>query len=684
MNNDENHQQVEEEAEQISSIVADDNDDNANDDDHDNNNDVVDDSSSVASEETVEPEYDRANGLSFYTICQRMEKTWVKKKSKEWISEEERKKFLLPPKLVSKISPHSAYPWLRLLMPDIDNARQFGIKESTIIQIYCEAEGFMKGTTNANKLFRFTDPQIVPYTIAGDLSCVIEHVLAQRIPTIGSNVTVGEMNQFLDELASLKSRKSQSGNHDWRESQDQQPKKKKKTETALQLRSKWMQKVIARGLSPLEHKWMVRILLQKLEVGLSWRSLLTWYSPYSMELWNAHNSLRNLCSKLADTTYHQRRQEAEELERKMQQGALSRWYPQEQGASLGNTISPMLSNRVSFANCITQLHSNHEEYLSKAILGHEPLALKFPAICAEIKLDGERLVAHITQNGVVTMQTRNNRWYSEVYSPVLGPPLRRAIAKYNVSVILDGEVISWDNVKKEVVPFGSNRTVANYRRHYLYKLGLWDDRDKNLHQGQTELTVVRTSDDFCVNSPSDTMAGEECWLQFIAFDILFLGGPDAPKLFAECGIRTEQREDGSIIHLSGLERNQILYRLIEPQLNEVSICKSMVVRPNGECVTGEKYYSTTDPMMEYGHPVWQLDSTKATIEGQMPDLEEIDRLRRHGQSKEQIYRLRSHSIDMFYRKVVEEHRMEGIVIKDLAAPYIFGNPSRSRKVSANR
>ena len=73
--------------------------------------------------------------------------------------------------------------------------------------------------------------------------------------------------------------------------------------------------------------------------------------------------LKNLCDKLADPEYHARRKEQEERIRCVEEGTASYWQPQNQPAILGNTISPMLSNRVRFDNCMTMLQENHKKYL---------------------------------------------------------------------------------------------------------------------------------------------------------------------------------------------------------------------------------------------------------------------------------------------------------------------------------
>jgi DNA ligase-4 len=697
-------------------------------DDDDDDDDENDDAVSLASAHSVasmaSPEYEKANSLPFYMLCRRLELLWQQKRKKgRRITELEKKKCILPSALLKALEPESIFPLLRLLLPDIDNSRNCFMKEKLIAQAYCEAEGFAKGTTNSDMLYNFTDPHKVPHQVAGDLSLVVEHVLTQRIPTTPSKLTIGQINQLLNDLVSLSTtNRSTSTSHEWRREDPGATKEKPIKIKITTLRQQWLRKCMSKGLSPLEHKWLVRIMLKKLEFGIGWRSLLSWYSPYAMQLWNAHNSLKNLCDTLADPNYTLARQAEEEYQRQKQKqhGAAtsySRWQPPSQPAVLGNTVSPMLSNRVTFATCLTQLHGNHTEYLKQQTANNNgsssyiPLALQFPTVSVELKVDGERMMIHVqgagdadadsssssSGSGIVTMHTRNGKWYSQLYSPVLGPAIRRAcLHKYNVNVILDGEVVSWDQGRQQLVPFGSNRTVANYRRTHLYAKGLLDPRDVNLHTSNdhnnnnnnnnnnntstnNDMRVMQTAEEvrFTKVDENDADAGKECWLQYIVFDILYVDGPDATKLLDDCGLFAddENHKPGSILHLSGFERKKILHRLILEQPTEVELVQAVVVRSNGICVSAQDYFSTTST----DHHNYNLDSTQTAIRGNIPNIQELDRQRRNGKNNAEIGRMRVQAIDKFYRTVVEIYRMEGIVLKDLAAPYIFGAESRSRR-----
>ena len=83
-------------------------------------------------------------------------------------------------------------------------------------------------------------------------------------------------------------------------------------------------------------------------------------------------------------------------------------------------ISPMLAQRTSFESAmsdITARHRNFEMELTEEDVGANSLALKFPTFLCEVKLDGERIVAHVNR-GVVKMQVRrhyNNKPLGRTY-----------------------------------------------------------------------------------------------------------------------------------------------------------------------------------------------------------------------------------------------------------------------------
>lgn len=188
------------------------------------------------------------------------------------------------------------------------------------------------------------------------------------------------------------------------------------------------------------------------------------------------------------------------------------------------------------------------------------------------------------------------------------------------------------------------------------------DLDKDFHNGDTDSSIIRAASDHgFIKDMNDPDAGKHCWLLYSVFDILLVDGPDATKLFHDCNLGHVAA--GSIHHLSCLERKQILHRLLIEQKNKVEICQSIVIRPTGESMPGERYFDLTNQVMEYGHPVTLLDSTKAAIQGSISDLEDIDRGRQGNSSMLAIGQKRAQVVESFYQKVVESNRMEGILLK---------------------
>lgn len=653
-----------------------------------------------------EPSEDQLNGVPFHWLCQQLEMIWASRKN----SNSNRKggnpllrqqgnklRLLVPPRMKESLRQKngSAFPLFRLIVPESDTSRQFSMKDNKTAEMYCKAFGWEKGSKNQIMLSKFTDPQTVPQHLAGDLSLVAEHILAQRMPSNQySNITIGEMNGYLDELASFRGvsfrahhnhrfredLRSQSQHSGYQESQAGSNGGGAKKKTGVDKRVDWLRKLMARKLSPLEHKWLIRMILgNKMDVGIGVVTLLEHYSKYAKDLWNAHNNLKKVCTILADPAFLARREEMEELRRRQEQGRASLWEPQVHPAELGNKLLPMVSTRTFFDRLMTRTQETHAIYLKKyfhppAESKHKPLSLQFPALSAEIKLDGERMIVHVKE-GRVTMNTRRGKWYSELYSPVLGPSLRKSLAKYpNVNLILDGEIEAWDNSKQELIPFGENRTVAQYRRAYLKQHKLLDPLDLHLHDGETDPDIQRVADDnrykkAAVSTEEEVNRGERMWLKAMFFDVLFVGGPDAKELLDDCGLTDVP--PGSIIHLPLLNRKQVLHQLLSEQENEVEICPSIIVRPNGEAESPRGYYSVTDPMMEFGHVASVLDSTHATIAGEIPNLEELDEQRMKGNKLSRISMMRAREMDRFYKQVVEDYKFEGLVVKDLASPYLF-------------
>ena len=206
---------------------------------------------------------------------------------------------------------------------------------------------------------------------------------------------------------------------------------------------------------------------------------------------------------------------------------------------------------------------------------------------------------------------------------------------------------------------------------------LIDDRDLGLHDGDHDKNVMSHSSR--LNSASTTqISGEHCWLKFIVFDILYIGGVDAQKCISESlkSLKSKPCSAGSILNLGLYQRKCILYHLIKEQENLVEMVDTMVVRPDGSHVDGREYFSSNEASKEGRNPL-MIDSISAILDGDVPDYQVIDSERRGIISDREIDENRAKAIDIFYSEIVTKRCLEGLVFKDLSSPYGLGSRFRN-------
>ena len=195
---------------------------------------------------------------------------------------------------------------------------------------------------------------------------------------------------------------------------------------------------------------------------------------------------------------------------------------------LGKMFAPMMSMRTNFYKLMDTLSKRHRLWAQRTINAakekeEDPpayarsLAVWHPAFSIETKLDGERMLVHYDSTaGTVKIHSRRNNWYSKGYSPVLGRGIRAAFGHNKFDLILDGEVLAWDNTDKETIPFGFNRTIANFRRQHMANHDMLDPRDENLHddiEDDDEVYNFAAYHNDVPSSEETRLAGKECWLQ---------------------------------------------------------------------------------------------------------------------------------------------------------------------------
>jgi len=152
------------------------------------------------------PDETKANALPFHRLVQRLEKLWQFRRQGKKVSQADKLKSLFTARLKAYFGKESSiFPFLRLIMPEMDNVRgHLGMKEKAIAMAWASAMGFSKKSAPYQKLLKFSDPEFAGPKAQGDLSLCIEEVLNDRLPFKESKVTVGQMNELLDDLAKIK------------------------------------------------------------------------------------------------------------------------------------------------------------------------------------------------------------------------------------------------------------------------------------------------------------------------------------------------------------------------------------------------------------------------------------------------------------------------------------------------
>jgi len=93
------------------------------------------------------------------------------------------------------------------MVPDKDTTRtRLWMKEKTIADCWAEAIGLSKSSKDYKKLEKYNDPTHAGMTACGDISMCVYEVVKKRFPEYDKKdggVTVGEMNDLLDDLAGL-------------------------------------------------------------------------------------------------------------------------------------------------------------------------------------------------------------------------------------------------------------------------------------------------------------------------------------------------------------------------------------------------------------------------------------------------------------------------------------------------
>ncbi|RHZ02413.1 hypothetical protein DYB35_006465 [Aphanomyces astaci] len=280
----------------------------------------------------------------------------------------------------------SLYPLLRLLCPHLDRERTYKLKEKKIAMMYVDLLGLSPTSSDGKKLLHWTDPTIVTSRAVGDFAMVLQEVMQFRTVKPRADeapLTVKDVNAMLDTLSG-------------------QDKDAQKTVFLH----------IVTHCSADEQKWLVRIIIKDMKIGLRHERVLQFIHPDAV------------CQELTNS--------------------MVRYVPQIQPFQV---FTPMLAKRVTFGDCTKAMNGN-DFYM-------------------EPKLDGERITCHLQQSSSsnttqrhMQLFSRNGVNYSDKYGPCIEAYVQAQV-RPDVDCILDGEMLVWDSVDFRYHPFGSLKTVAS-------------------------------------------------------------------------------------------------------------------------------------------------------------------------------------------------------------------------------
>eukprot|EP00752_Nemacystus_decipiens_P016381 g14643.t1 len=333
----------------------------------------------------------RANALSFQEVCEDL---------LEKMADQTRltgaKLDLLKP-FLARLGRESPFPLLRLILPELDNLRdKYGMRTAKVASLFAELNFPKKQGDWYSRLFSYTDPAKNPspgdprWQVTGDFALTLEYVLTETKRGVSETKwTIEDVNTALTDLAMA-------------------PDDKRRRQVLNRIRSEC---------SPMNQKWIVRMILKNLKISMK-KSVLNKIHPDALEEYNRTTSLRKVCTRFIGV--HSSIRSTAKIE-------------------VFTSFSPMLATNF-FYKTDKVLPSMHQR-----------------PFCMDIKLDGERMLCH-REGTKVMWFTRKAKDYTEKYGAVLTPQILAGVSAHKC--VLDGEVVTWDDNTGSMVPFGSNRTYA--------------------------------------------------------------------------------------------------------------------------------------------------------------------------------------------------------------------------------
>lgn len=193
------------------------------------------------------------------------------------------------------------------------------------------------------------------------------------------------------------------------------------------------------GMTAIDQKWLVRIVLFRVRIGLGQRRIMTLLHPMANDLYDRFCNLSKVCDIIGQPNLDGTAGGG---------GGDGLHFP---AIEVGQPFRPMLCERIDISN-LENLLGTHE-------------------YCVETKMDGERFQMHRLADGNYKYFSRNCYDYSSVfgagggdlYSGTLTPHISRLFKDTVSSLVLDGEMMVWNRDERAFRGKAENTDVKSLR-----------------------------------------------------------------------------------------------------------------------------------------------------------------------------------------------------------------------------
>ncbi|POS85507.1 hypothetical protein EPUL_001727 [Erysiphe pulchra] len=319
------------------------------------------------------------------------------------------------------------FPAIRLILPGRDRDRvMYGIRENAIAKILIKVLRIDRHSEDASSLLNWRLPgqKKANPAMVGDFASRCYEVLSKRsMKNKPGDMRIAEVNELLDQLSMVSKEAEQ-----------------------VQIFDKFYRRMNAE-----EFMWLIRIILRDMRIGATEKTILDLWHPDGEALFNVCSSLRRVCWELTDPTIR--------LENEMT------------GVTVMEPFQPQLA----------QFHTHDFQRVIKKL----GCTIEDKEFWIEEKLDGERMQLHMVQDQSIPggfrfcFWSRNGKEYTYLYgkgfedkNSSLTRFIRTAFGENIKSIILDGEMITWDPKTNKIVAFGTLKSAALSEQQDIHDDGL--------------------------------------------------------------------------------------------------------------------------------------------------------------------------------------------------------------------